>query len=778
MIRFEGALPSVRRMYKPLIPFGLGLCLLCLAPAQAGAQSLTNCTSNSRTQEVLSRDNYILIGQAELICEDGTEIFADEIRMFTNERRAEALGNVVFSQGRNRISANRAVFDTETRYGTFYDAVGFASVEEPEGGRLEDQPIIAGQETDVYFYGDTVARVGERRYRITNGGFTTCVQPTPRWELNAGTVVLNLGDYTFLRGVVFRVKDVPLLYVPFVYYPTKEEDRATGILLPTYGTSRSQGQIISNAFFWAINRSHDATITHEWYSKTGQGVGGEYRYNLGLGSEGILNANMSDEILVADGGFQGGTSREYRVEGNFNQRLPRNFRARGTINYFTSLTQQLISQSDITRASNGNRRIGANVVGALRTFSVNADVQYNENFHNLTDSTVTGGQPRVSITQNERPMWRNSPLYVSFGGEYARLMNEVRTSDGVEDRSLSRFDVTPRIRLPIKNWQWLTINTSAAWRDTFYTRSVDPDTIDPQTNRASIIDETLNRHYFTLQADLVGPVFNRIFDTPGSGYAERLKHTIEPFARITRVTETEDFERVVLYDSVDHIIGNTTRIEYGLENRLYAKRPLGGSVSVAQEILRVGIRQTYYTDGRQALNDRDYATGVGNQENRYSPIALDVRATPADSWNATLRAEVDSRYKELRTLSVSGNYNPSEQVRVTAGWQQRFFVENLPGFDEPRSVSRDLTANVFMQMPNSRLGGRYEINYDVRRALLRQQRVTAFYNAQCCGLALEYQTFDLSGRGAGTDSRFFISFTLAGLGSFSPLSGAMRDVPR
>ncbi len=62
-----------------------------------------------------------------------------------------------------------------------------------------------------------------------------------------------------------------MLYLPFFYYPTKEDDRATGFLIPTYGASTIRGQTIHNAFFWAINRSQDATVLHDWYSKTGHG---------------------------------------------------------------------------------------------------------------------------------------------------------------------------------------------------------------------------------------------------------------------------------------------------------------------------------------------------------------------------------------------------------------------------------------------------------------------------------------------------------------------------
>jgi len=59
--------------------------------------------------------------------------------------------------------------------------------------------------------------------------------------------------------------------------------------------------------------------------------------------------------------------------------------------------------------------------------------------------------------------------------------------------------------------------------------------------------------------------------------------------------------------------------------------------------------------------------------------------------------------------------------------------------------------------------------------------VSGFYNAQCCGIAVEYQSYNFSGI-AGVpipaDHRFFLSFTLAGLGNFSPFNGALSGVPR
>ena len=92
-------------------------------------------------------------------------------------------------------------------------------------------------ELDIQFKGEKFERIGPETYRLTDGGFSTCVQPTPRWYMTGseGTVVLD--KRVVLKNAVLRVKDVPLLYLPFIYYPINKEDRSTGFLMPSYSAS-------------------------------------------------------------------------------------------------------------------------------------------------------------------------------------------------------------------------------------------------------------------------------------------------------------------------------------------------------------------------------------------------------------------------------------------------------------------------------------------------------------------------------------------------------------
>jgi hypothetical protein len=245
----------------------------------------------------------------------------------------------------------------------------------------------------------------------------------------------------------------------------------------------------------------------------------------------------------------------------------------------------------------------------------------------------------------------------------------------------------------------------------------------------------------------------------------------------------DNFDKIVQTEGVDAIVGGTTRATYGVNNRFYAKRRQG-QISQAREIIGVELTQTYYTDQRAAQYDRQYATSFsGAPPSHYSPIALNVRVTPINDLSVATRAEFDSRYRALRTITASGTYAWTGRLQTTVGWSKRAFIEELAGFNDRTRLDHYLNAATNVHTKDNRFGGAYTFNYDLLRTSMMQQRLTGFYNAQCCGVAFEYQTFSFGGivSLAGVvpaDHRFFLSFTLAGLGSFSPFGGALAGVPR
>jgi LPS-assembly protein len=772
---------------RPICGFVILLSVALGHGSRAAAQELAGCqtqTSKQWTMERLGKDHWKLVGQVEVTCENET-FFADEVELFTDQDRLVATGNVVFTSGTSRVAADRLEFNTKTKTGTFFNASGSAALQgepnprsgmvpNPRGRRtLDGEPVarrpersvFGTQEPDVYFYGETLQKLGPQKYRITRGGFTSCLQPTPRWELTSRSVTINLEHYAMLTNTLFKVKGVPLLYMPIFYYPVQKDDRATGFLIPTYGASTIRGHSLSNAFFWAISRSQDLTLFHDWFSKTGQGFGSEYRYVRAAGSEGFVRFYGLSEHEAEYDGTVTPARQSYEIRGAGTQRLGSRFRARFRADYFSDIEVQQTYHQNVYDASRRQRTFSGSVSGTWREYSLTGTLDRSEYFYGNTSSTVRGGAPRLIVNRNERPLG-GTFAYLSVNSEYNNFTVERKTETDVVDQSLTRYDLLPRLRLPFTKWQFLTVNSTVGFRTTYWTESRVP--------QGQQIDDGISRNYYDLRSEVTGPILNRIWTFAGSSYAEKLKHSIQPFFNVQRISAIDNFDRIVQIDGTDTVVGDMTRVGYGVTNRVYRK-PAGGGQS--REIVDVTIRQSYYTDARAAAYDRYYQTSFnGTGPSKFSPLALSVRAEPADHVTANFRAEYDTQFHAIRTMAADGTIDWHEWLQASAGWSQRRFIDGLPGFDDPTRLDHYLNGLANVRLRQNRYGGLYQFNYDVLRSSFLQQRMMAYYNAQCCGFSVEYQTYDLSRLGyspVAKDRRLSFSFTLAGIGTFANPFGSM-----
>ena len=81
-----------------------------------------------------------------------------------------------------------------------------------------------------------------------------------------------------------------------------------------------------------------------------------------------------------------------------------------------------------------------------------------------------------------------------------------------------------------------------------------------------------------------------------------------------------------------------------------------------------------------------------------------------------------------------------------------------------------------MTLGQRHLGGAYQFYLNLSDGTLVEQRLGVFYNAQCCGVSFEFQSYNYPNNPnrfiLPHDRRFNMSFTLAGVGSFSNFFGA------
>ena len=748
------------------------LCLLCTSgvlaqntaqePAGTKPDLLQLLNSDQAHFEKIDADHWKLTGQVVLEPQTGVKLYADQVDLFMNTHTLTASGNVVFSNPEGRLSAERVDFDIDKGTGTFYDASGIMSL-----GAKAKVAQFGGQEPDVYFYGEKIDRLGARRYRITRGGFSTCVQPTPRWEVTSGAVTLDLDDYAIARNMVLHVKGVPLLYLPVIYYPISSKQRQTGFLLPTYGTSTVRGQALSNAFFWAIDRSQDATFFHDWFTRTGQGAGGEYRYVASQASSGdfrfyrFSQKNATFTQNGTTGTLPAATS--YEMRGSMIQALAPGVTARARVDYFSNIVTEQLYHQNLYQATNSTRVVDTALTAALGPIALSGQYLRNEVFSSTTSAFLYGGTPRVTASTAPLRLF-GAPIYGGVNAEYAFQPYQQITNGVVTlDKSVNRIDVSPNIRLPLSRLSFLSVNTSAMFRSTYYSRSADPVSL-------ATVEEPYFRRYASVRTDVVGPVLSRIWDVKDSTFAERLKHVIEPAFSADVTTPISDYLRTPqLTDATDIILGGTTRVTYGVTNRLFYRAPdVNGVRGATREFITVGLQQTYYTNPIARHLDTTYLA-VGSQgPSSLSPVALTVRVTPSPSTDLNSRIEYDTsagRGMQLFSLG-SGLTGKGQTASVT--FSRQHFTPTSP-------ATTYLSSSVSTSELNGRLTGSYALSWDISRSTIMSQTISASHMAQCCGWQVQFQKVNYpSGIGIPIpwDRRLNFSFVLAGLGTFSNFFGA------
>ncbi len=761
MIRFE----TMRLLFL--------LVVALVWPATTSAQQITvgGCTfvfdsiasvADPKDEKKVLRVEYRGLGgqPVEAKCPDA-QVFAQEIDYSDAENRLDLRGQVVFQQAGARITAATGTFDLKTRNAVFEQASGTLLLTD----RQLDRTLFGAMEPEAFFTADRIEKTGPRTYKLVNPTFTTCVQPSRRWQIKAGSMTLTIDRYAVMRNAVLQVKDVSVMYLPLFYYPIQEDDRATGFLMPGYGSSTYRGFTLSNAFFWAINRSSDLTVYHDWFTKSGHGVGADYRYVGAAGSAGNARVYAIDEQqLLSDDGATviSPGRRSYEFRGNLTQALPAGIRLQGRANYFTDVTTQQLYQTDLSAFTNRSRSFGLDATGGWGRLRASAQAERNDVFYgSVAASTRT--QPRLNLSITEAPIGRTK-VYV--GGSFDTL-SLVKYSDVEKPETrqgIFRTDGQLAIRAPYSLGSALTLTAGLNARRTDWNARQDPITKER-------IDEPISRQLLEVQVRAVGPVFSRIYNTEGSAWVERVKHVIEPSLTVMRRSAFDAFEEVIPFDpSVDLIVGGTS-LTYGVTNRILARvRQADGAPAVVRDLLSLDIQQTYNSNQKATAYDQQIFGGLGDQssqlppESNFTPVRLTLNATPSATISGQFGLEYDTTFKAVRSFRASANVT-QPRFDFTGSWTKQQVIPGLPGYSAsyaPHSIS--FSGRVRQE------GGRASLSYstilDIFNDRMLQHHFGAFYNAQCCGISVDYLWRNLSHYGLRNDKRFSVSISLAGIGSF------------
>src|SRR4029077_16513244 len=199
---------------------------------------------------------------------------------------------------------------------------------------------------------------------------------------------------------------------------------------------------------------------------------------------------------------------------------------------------------------------------ATRGFFYNASTQRYQNFESTTPGDVITilHAPSFESSSVDRAIG-HSPFYWAYDAAAEGLS---RSEPGFRTAPLvGRFDLDPSISLPflIRGWSF---RPEISLRDTFYTQQ-----LVPSSGPGVAINDLINRKALEGSVELRPPSLERVFDREFLG--RRWKHVVEPTVTYRYVAGVNNFSSILRFDERD-ILSNTNEVEYGVINRLYAKR--------------------------------------------------------------------------------------------------------------------------------------------------------------------------------------------------------------
>ena len=125
---------------------------------------------------------------------------------------------------------------------------------------------------------DRLEFLGANQYRLENASYSTCAPARRDWELKVDSLDLDYdSDVATARHATVRFKETPVIYLPWLSFPLSNQ-RKSGFLSPTYGTTSNSGIELSMPWYWNIAPNMDATITPRHMIKRGTQIITEFRY--------------------------------------------------------------------------------------------------------------------------------------------------------------------------------------------------------------------------------------------------------------------------------------------------------------------------------------------------------------------------------------------------------------------------------------------------------------------------------------------------------------------
>lgn len=688
------------------------LCILfCWAPSAVAAALPfpdDNIHINSdRMNQSLSDEVYTAEGNVVVLWK-GMKLVADQVRYAAATHMVYASGSVVMTKESTTLKGESLVLNMDTGRAEM-DTALLTVHDSHMANAAEKSPLPAVPEPNMTIIAENLVRINENEFSATSSELTTCDIPDPSWKFGTGNLNVNPQEYATGRNVIFYVKNIPVLYLPWFAFPVAREKRS-GLLFPHFGYSKKRGIQLDIPAYWVISPSQDLQLDIDMLSLRGVGTGLSYRYIRSRGSEGNINAYQIYDKL------------EDKWRWEFAQEHKEIFSPDANLRMTVSATSDKTFFADYGEKSGVyNRQSSNTIINTLKTwqnYAVTSYLRYDQDFYAANNRGTLQALPSLGMAGVRQPLF-SMPLYFDLDASAENLYRESAPSG-------QRLYLFPRITLlPFRNnIIQMTLLAGA------HIRGYDTDRRDTDSGVKATDGDLLPEAGVRLSTSMT-----RVYDADYY-LLKKIRHEIIPELSYSFVPE-RDQQRLPFYDYTDRMIRrNTSSLSV---TNLISGKFVSGETTEYRDISRIKVEVDYLFAGER----RDLLTLVESQR-PWSDLKLE-----SDTWlTKQLRITFDSRYNlyesHLSTVETGIDVYDQQGNSIGAGYQM---ARNNVEYFEGRLSTRLIKP----------LNLSYTVRYSFDRRDFLESVYTAEYRHKCWSVNLAVH------QRPGNQS-YTVNFNLAGLG--------------
>jgi len=572
-------------------------------PIQMSAERLTY---SNETNTYTARGNVTL-------SQGNTRLRADSIQYKADTGELSAKGGVIVRLGGDVVEAESVTIKLSTGTGVVFN------------GKL----LLT--KNNIYLEGKKLEKSGESTYHIEEGSFTTCDGAIPDWRITGRDLDVTLEGYGTLKHGFFYVRDIPVLYVPWLIYPAKRK-RQTGFLMPSMANSSLRGVDVQLPFFLNISRGMDATIVPRICTRMAAQAALEFRYF------------PYEDIR---GNFYGEYTYDWQYAPETN---PKSHRFYFTWRHDQDLAPYIRLKSNGSWVSDRNyfefwggrvdrrvrvRYLESNAVlyGQSNNLLFQAEARFVDNL-DLPDNALTvQNVPIVKGTLFSRQI-PYTPFYLNSNVTYDRFFSPIMNHRWLG----TRMQANASLSLPIALGRYLKLEPSM----TYFAKAYAADYYERNKSVSSIT--AVRTDLYQVNADVFTDL-NAVY--PGSflGF-QRIRHTVRPrFSWTYRpITSKETYPYFDEDDRVPSISLLTAEMRHTLTGRMGPGEYL--------DIMTISLSQGYDFEHPRATGQRSKVIGHPARYN-WTTTQAELTVKPHSLVDLVAQTEYDPVKNRARRYSVN-----------------------------------------------------------------------------------------------------------------------------